>query len=55
MEAKSKRLDAVAEETEGMTPDEALAYFDRAAVRRHFEEALPRGEQAGEAKVGRGE
>ncbi len=60
MKAKTKRFDAVAEsrkwkeavakETEGMTPDEVVAYFDRAAVRRRFDAALRRAEQAGKAK-----
>jgi hypothetical protein len=60
MKAKTKTFDAVAEsckwkeavakETEGMTPDETLAHFDRAAVRRRFEEALRRAEQTSEAK-----
>ncbi len=56
MKAKTKKFDAVAEsrkwkeavakETEGMTPEETMAYFDRAAVRRRFEAALRRAEQA---------
>jgi len=60
MKARTKRFDAVAEsrkwkeavakETEGMTPDETMAYFDRAAVRRRFDAALRRAEQAGKAK-----
>ena len=60
MKARTKRFDAVAEsrkwkeavakETEGMTRDETLAYFDRAAVRRRFDAALRRAEQAGKAK-----
>lgn len=60
MKAKRKRFDAVAEsrkwkeavaeETEGMTPDEIVAYLDRVAVRRRFEAALRRGERAGKAQ-----
>lgn len=56
MKARMKRFDAVAEsrkwkeavakETEGMTPEETIAYFDRAAVRRRFRAALRRAEQA---------
>jgi hypothetical protein len=65
MEGKRKRFDAVAESRkwkeavgkriEGMTPEEIVAYFDRAAVRRRFEEARRRAEQAGEAKGEGGE
>jgi hypothetical protein len=65
MKAKRKTFDAVAEsrkwkeavakETEGMTRDETLAYFDCAAVRRRFEEALRRAEQAGKPNGERGE
>ena len=60
MKAKTKTFDAVAEsrkwkeavgkKIEGMTPEEIVAYFDRAAVRRRFDEALRRAEQAGKAK-----
>jgi hypothetical protein len=60
MKARTKKFDAVAEsrkwkeavakETEGMTPDEVVAYFDRAAVRRRFDAALHRAEQAGKSK-----
>ncbi len=60
MKARTKKLDAVAEsrkwketvakETEGMTPDEVVAYFDRAAVRRRFDAALRRAGRAGQAK-----
>ncbi len=60
MKARTKKFDAVAEsrkwkeavakETEGMTRDETLAHFDRVAVRRRFEEALRRAEQAGKAE-----
>jgi hypothetical protein len=55
MKAKTKRFNAVAEsrkwkeavakETEGMTSEETMAYFDRAAVRRDFEAALRRARQ----------
>ena len=55
MKARTKKFDAVAEsrkwkeavakETEGMTTEEVMAYFDRAAVRRDFEAALRRAEQ----------
>ena len=55
METKTKTFDAVAEsrkwkesvgrETEGMTREEVLAYFDREAVRRRFQEALERARQ----------
>ncbi len=58
--ARTKKFDAVAEsrkweeavakETEGMTPDEVVAYFDRAAVRRRFDAALRRAKQAGKAE-----
>ncbi len=60
MRAKAKKFDAVAEsrkwkeavakETEGMTPEETLAYFDRAAVRRRFEAALQRAKQTGKTR-----
>jgi hypothetical protein len=56
MKGKPKKSDAVAEsrkwkeavakETEGMTHEETIACFDRAAVRRRFEAALRRAEQA---------
>jgi hypothetical protein len=59
MKARTKKFDAVAEsrkwkeavakETEGMTPDEVVAHFDRAAVRRRFDAALHRAEQAGKS------
>jgi hypothetical protein len=55
METKTKTFDAVAEsrkwkesvgrETEGMTREEVLAYFDRAAVHRRFQEALERARE----------
>lgn len=57
MKAGTKRFDAVAEsrkwkesvaqETAGMTPEETVTYFQREAVRRRFEAALRRAEQAG--------
>ena len=60
MEAKAKTFDAVAEsrkwkeavakETEGMTPEETVAYFDRAAVSRRFKEALRRAQLQGKEK-----
>ena len=50
METTTKTFDAVAEsrkwkeavarETEGMTRDEVVAYFDRQTVRRRFQSAL---------------
>lgn len=50
METTTKTFDAVAEsrkwkeavarETEGMTREQILAYFDRDAVHRRFQEAL---------------
>ena len=56
MRRKPKKFDAVAEsrkwkepvakETEGMTVEETLAYFDNAAVRRRFEAALRRAEES---------
>jgi hypothetical protein len=45
-----KWKEAMARETEGMTPDETVAYFNRAAVRRRFEVGLRRAEQAGKVK-----
>jgi hypothetical protein len=61
METKIKTFDAVAESrkwkesvgraTEGMTREEVLAYFDRQAVHRRFQEALERaGQQEASAK-----
>ena len=44
--ASRKWKEAVAKETEGMTPEETVAYFDRAAVRRRFEAALRQTDQA---------
>jgi hypothetical protein len=65
MKARTKTFDAVAEsrkwkeavakETEGMTVEQATAYFGRAAVRRRFDAALRRAEQAGKAKGEEGE
>ena len=64
MKARTKTFDAVAEsrkwkeavakETGGMTLDETVAYFDRAAVRRRFDAALHRAQQAGKAGVEEG-
>ena len=55
MKGKPKKFDAVAEsrkwnetlakETEGMTPEQIVAYFDRAAVHHRFEAALRRVER----------
>jgi hypothetical protein len=55
METKTKTFDAVAESrkwkesvgraTEGMTREEVLAYFDREAVHRRFQEALERARE----------
>jgi hypothetical protein len=55
METKSKTFDAVAEsrrwkeavarKTEGMTSAEVLAYCDRDAVRRRFQESLARAQK----------
>ncbi len=55
METKNKTFDAVTEsrkwkesvgrETEGMTREEVLAYFDREAVHRRFHEALERARE----------
>ena len=55
METTTKTFDAVAEsrkwkeavarETEGMTRDEVVAYFDRDAVQRQFQSALERSGQ----------
>jgi hypothetical protein len=40
-----KWKEAVARETTGMTREQVLAYFDRDAVRRRFQEALTRARQ----------
>ena len=55
METKIKTFDAVAEsrkwkesvgrDTEGMTREEVLAYFDREVVHRRFHEALARARE----------
>jgi hypothetical protein len=55
METKTKTFDAVAEsrkwkeavarETEGMTREQVLAYFDREAVHRRFQSALEQSRQ----------
>lgn len=57
MRARTKKFDAVAEsrkwkeavaeETKGMTVEQTIAYFDRAAVRQRFDAALRRAEEAG--------
>lgn len=59
MKARTKKFDAVAEsrkwkeavakETEGMTSEQIMTYFDRAAVRRRFEAALRQADEAEEA------
>lgn len=64
MKARTKTFDAVAEsrkwkeavarQTEGMTAEQTIAYFDRAAVRRRFDVALRQAEQAGKAGVNEG-
>ena len=55
METKTKTFDAVAEsrkwkesvarETEGMTREEVLAYFDPETVHQRFQQALERARQ----------
>jgi hypothetical protein len=55
METTTKTFDAVAEsrkwkeavarETEGMTREQVVAYFDREIVRRRFQSALERSRQ----------
>jgi len=48
--AKSRKWkEAVARQTEGMTPEQTIAYFDRAAVSRRFDAALRRAEQEGQS------
>ena len=47
-----KWKEAVAKETEGMTPQQTLAYFDRAAVQRRFDAALRPAEQADKTRAG---
>ncbi len=64
MEPRKKTFDAVAEprkckeavakETEGMTPEQTIAHFDRAAVRRRFDTALRRAEQGSKGEVKKG-
>jgi hypothetical protein len=44
-----KWKEAVARETKGMTPEQTIAYFDRAAVSRRFDAALRRAEQKGQS------
>jgi hypothetical protein len=41
-----KWKEAVAQEIKGMTPEQTIAYFDPAAVRRRFDAALRRAERA---------
>ncbi len=65
MKARRKRFDAVAEsrrwkeavakETEGMTREETVTYFDRIAVGQRFDAAPRRAEQAGKAESDGGE
>jgi hypothetical protein len=60
MKTKIKTFDAVAEsrkwkesvalETEGMTREEVLAYFDREAVHHRFQEALERAQASSAAQ-----
>ncbi len=59
MKATTKKFDAVAEsrkwkeavarETAAMTPEQTIAHFERAAVRRRFEAALRQAQQADKA------
>ncbi|OHB65235.1 MAG: hypothetical protein A2Y77_03015 [Planctomycetes bacterium RBG_13_62_9] len=61
MKARTKTFDAVAvsrkwketvaKETEGMTPEQTTAYFERAVVRKRFEEAVRRADQANKPQV----
>ena len=44
-EDRRKGCDAVGRETEGMTLQEMLAYFDKAVVRQRFEAALREAEK----------
>lgn len=53
MEARTKRFDAVARETEVLTSDQTIAYFDRAAVRQRFEAALRRAASEGKTQAER--
>lgn len=62
MEARTKTFDAVAEsrkwkqavakETEGMTQEQTLAYFDRVAVQHRFDAALRPSRAGAEAVEG---
>jgi hypothetical protein len=55
METTTKTFDAVAEsrkwkeavarETEGLSPEQVVAYFDREAVHRRFQDALERSRE----------
>jgi hypothetical protein len=48
--AKSRKWkEAVAEATKGMTVQQTVAYFDRAAVRRRFQAALRQAQQRKES------
>ncbi len=49
-----KWKEAVAKETEGMTPEQTIAYFYRAAVCRHFDAALHRADQTNNPEVKEG-
>ncbi len=63
MEARTKRFDAVAEsrkwkeavarETEALTSEQTIAYFDRTAVRQRFEAALRRADGEGKTQTER--
>ncbi len=44
-----KWKEAVAKETEGMTAEQIVAYFDHASVRRRLDAVLRRGEQEDDA------
>jgi TPP-dependent pyruvate/acetoin dehydrogenase alpha subunit len=44
-----KWKEVVAREIEGMTPEQTVAYFERAAVSRRFDAALRRAEQQGQS------
>jgi hypothetical protein len=50
--AESRRWkESLAEETEGMTPEETIAYFDRSTVRRGFEAASQQAEKVKKARA----
>jgi hypothetical protein len=49
-----KWKETVARKTEGMTAEQTIAYFERAAVRRRFDAALRQAEQADKAGVEEG-